>query len=214
MDVTLTIDNGPYPDVTPGVLDTLSANDVKATFFTIGARLDDQRCFDVAQRAHDEGHIVANHTFRHDTLQGDHVSDEAAIEDIALAQERLDRMGATHRLFRPYAAMGQISDRLLRPATAKYLCENGYSCALWNSVPRDWEHPEDWDQIALADVQTRESSVIVVHDFPTGAMARLGAFIEGVRELGGRFTTSFPEICMPIRKGVADARIASLMRVT
>lgn len=41
--ITLTFDNGPDPDVTPHVLDTLSRHDVRSTFFVVGELLREQR---------------------------------------------------------------------------------------------------------------------------------------------------------------------------
>ncbi|WP_426421737.1 polysaccharide deacetylase family protein [Bradyrhizobium genosp. A] len=213
MKVVLTIDNGPYPDVTPTVLDALAERNIKAVFFVIGKRLDEPEYRALAERAHAEGHIVANHSFHHETLLGDFASDAEAVAEIALAQDRLNKIGASHRLFRPFAGMGQINDRLLHAAALDYLCREKFTLALWNSVPRDWERPNDWDVVALSDVQTRDSSVIVVHDLPTGAMTRLGAFIDGVHELGGSFSTDLPDDCAPIRGGRAAPAVESLVRL-
>jgi peptidoglycan/xylan/chitin deacetylase (PgdA/CDA1 family) len=51
--ITFLFDNGPDPDVTPQVLDTLRRHDVKATFFVLGDKLRDRRA--LAARAHAEG---------------------------------------------------------------------------------------------------------------------------------------------------------------
>jgi len=55
-DLTLTFDNGPEPDVTPHVLDVLRAEEVKATFFVLGAKLADPGRHALARRAFAEGH--------------------------------------------------------------------------------------------------------------------------------------------------------------
>jgi len=39
MKISLTFDNGPDLDVTPGVLDTLAEHGLKATFFLLGKNL-------------------------------------------------------------------------------------------------------------------------------------------------------------------------------
>lgn len=41
--ITTTFDNGPDPDVTPEVLDTLRRHDIKSTFFVLGDKLRDRR---------------------------------------------------------------------------------------------------------------------------------------------------------------------------
>lgn len=60
----LTFDDGPTISATPKVLDVLKTNDVKATFFVIGKRVDEHP--ELVKRAYDEGHFIANHTYNHD----------------------------------------------------------------------------------------------------------------------------------------------------
>lgn len=62
--VALTFDDGPHPDATVRLLDVLGELDVKAAFFMIGRNI--ERAEHVVERAHAEGHIIANHTFEHD----------------------------------------------------------------------------------------------------------------------------------------------------
>ena len=50
--VSLTIDNGPDPQVTPRVLDVLEQRGVPATFFVLGSRLADAENRRLAERAH------------------------------------------------------------------------------------------------------------------------------------------------------------------
>ena len=58
--VYLTFDNGYEAGYTAGILDTLKANDVKATFFITAHYLNSQP--DLVKRMVEEGHIVGNHT--------------------------------------------------------------------------------------------------------------------------------------------------------
>ena len=69
-DVTLTFDNGPEPEVTPGVLDTLAAAGIKATFFVLGHKLALPGRRALAERAAAEGHWIGNHTYTHSTPLG------------------------------------------------------------------------------------------------------------------------------------------------
>ncbi|MFF3463573.1 polysaccharide deacetylase family protein [Streptomyces sp. NPDC001984] len=62
----LTFDDGPNPDYTPHILDTLTEYDVRATFFVCGGMADRNR--DLLARMADEGHIVGNHTWTHPQL--------------------------------------------------------------------------------------------------------------------------------------------------
>ena len=61
--VYLTFDDGPIPEVTPWVLDTLAEYHAKATFFCIGENI--QKHPEVFNRIITEGHAVGNHTQHH-----------------------------------------------------------------------------------------------------------------------------------------------------
>ena len=69
-DLTLSFDNGPEPEVTPGVLDTLARHGIKTTFFVIGEKLLDPQRRDLAVETHAEGHWIGNHTFTHSVPLG------------------------------------------------------------------------------------------------------------------------------------------------
>lgn len=60
----LTFDDGPTTAVTPAILDTLKQYQVKATFFMLGKMVEENP--DLAKRAYDEGHLLANHSYSHD----------------------------------------------------------------------------------------------------------------------------------------------------
>jgi peptidoglycan/xylan/chitin deacetylase (PgdA/CDA1 family) len=61
--VWLTIDDGPTVENTLEMLDVLSRNDAKATFFCIGKRIADHP--ELATAIHSAGHSLQNHTFNH-----------------------------------------------------------------------------------------------------------------------------------------------------
>ena len=53
--LTLSFDNGPFPDVTPGVLDTLAARALPASFFVVGRDLESPAKRELVERAHAAG---------------------------------------------------------------------------------------------------------------------------------------------------------------
>ena len=61
--VYLTFDDGPIPQATPFVLDTLARLGIKATFFVVGDNV--RKYPDLFRRILAEGHRVGNHTFNH-----------------------------------------------------------------------------------------------------------------------------------------------------
>ena len=61
--VFLTFDDGPSQTVTPVVLDTLKKENIKATFFLLGNRVELDP--DLVKREYDEGHYIASHGYSH-----------------------------------------------------------------------------------------------------------------------------------------------------
>ena len=61
--VYLTFDDGPIPEATPFILDTLAKYGVKATFFMVGDNV--RKYPNLHQRVVDEGHRIGNHTHNH-----------------------------------------------------------------------------------------------------------------------------------------------------
>ena len=59
----LTFDDGPTLKATGKILDILKENDVKATFFVIGKHVKEHP--ELAKRAYEEGHYLANHGYNH-----------------------------------------------------------------------------------------------------------------------------------------------------
>ncbi len=61
--VYLTFDDGPIPESTPFLLETLRHYGVKATFFVVGENV--QKHPDLFRQIIDDGHQVGNHTYHH-----------------------------------------------------------------------------------------------------------------------------------------------------
>jgi peptidoglycan/xylan/chitin deacetylase (PgdA/CDA1 family) len=92
--IYLTFDDGPIPDVTEFVLETLQNHQAKATFFCIGDNV--KKHPGIFQQVHQAGHSIGNHTFNH--LNGWKTEDEPYLENIRKCQQQL---GQPTRLFRP-----------------------------------------------------------------------------------------------------------------
>ena len=59
--VFLTFDDGPSQTVTPVILDTLKRENIKATFFLLGSRV--ELSPDIVKREYEEGHYLASHKY-------------------------------------------------------------------------------------------------------------------------------------------------------
>lgn len=197
--ITLSFDNGPEPDVTPRVLDTLRHRNIMATFFVLGRKLVHHR--DLAARAHDEGHWIGNHTFNHERPLGLITEPGAASDEIARTEALIGDLAHEYRYFRPYGGGGVLDNRLLNREACAHLGRHGYTIVLWNAIPEDWRDPEGWMSRALEQCFAQDETLLVLHDLPTGAMAHLDRFIAAAEDRGATFRQEFPASCLPMIRG-------------
>ena len=203
--ITLTFDNGPEPEVTPQVLETLRRHDIRATFFVVGAKLRERR--HLAQRAHAEGHWIGNHTYSHRVPLGMSAAPGDARAEIERTETLIGDLAHARRLFRPFGGGGLLDQRLLNDEALRYLQDNAYTCVLWNVIAHDWSQPDGWAERALALCFARPRPLLVLHDLPTGAMRDLDRFLAAARARGASFAQDFPEDCVPIERGALTGSI-------
>lgn len=146
--VWLTFDDGPIPEVTPWVLDTLDRYGVKATFFMVGENA--RRHPDLLEEVIRRGHTVGNHTYHH--LSGAKVTTRRYLRDI----EEADAILHTP-LFRPPHGW-------LRPRQT-LLLRRRYKVVMYDLVTRDYSRLLTADDV-VDNVRrmTRPGSIIVFHD--------------------------------------------------
>lgn len=208
--VTLTFDNGPDPAVTPRVLDVLEARAIRAHFFVLGRALLDPVCRQIVARAHDAGHAIGNHSFSHETPLGLDPREDLIEREITATEALLRPIAPGPKRFRPFGGGGAIGPHLLRDDVVEHLQREGFSCVLWNSVPRDWVEPETWIDRALEDCARLDHTVLVLHDVPGACLAKLEPFLDQCAARGVEFTLQFPGDCLPIEEGRAAADLSSL----
>jgi peptidoglycan/xylan/chitin deacetylase (PgdA/CDA1 family) len=200
--ITLSFDNGPDPEVTPRVLDVLRRCGVTAHFFVLGRQIATLEGYRLAARARDEGHLLGNHSFNHAIPLGEDRRPDAVEVEIEATEALLAPLVAGEpRRFRPFGGGGVIGPHLLSQRAVDYLTVGGYSCVLWNSVPRDWVDPEGWVEQALADSAALPHALVVLHDIPGACLAGLECFITTARERGMEFVADLPPGCVPIHEG-------------
>jgi len=149
--IYLTFDDGPHPEATSFVLDTLKEYGAKATFFCIGKNVIDQPV--LYERIITEGHAVGNHTFNH--LNGWKTADSVYMEDIAKAKKYIDSS-----LFRP--PYGKIT-----PFQLKLLAKEKFQLTpmMWTVLSGDFDANLS-KETCLENVltTTNSGSIVVFHD--------------------------------------------------
>ncbi len=144
----LTFDDGPVPEVTPWVLDTLDRYGVKATFFMVGDNV--RRYPHLLEDVKARGHSYGNHTMHH--MQGMKVSTRAYLRDITEANDLIQSP-----LFRP-------PHGLFKWGQGRALKKH-YNVVMYDVVTRDYNAQLSGERV-LDNVKrlTRNGSVIVFHD--------------------------------------------------
>jgi peptidoglycan/xylan/chitin deacetylase (PgdA/CDA1 family) len=137
--VTLTFDDGPFPETTPSVLRLLAKYKVHATFFVLGRYLDcdEDRCVEsreVLKQVAAAGHLVGNHTRNHLLLtQLPRAQELAEIDDSAAAITKV--IGKEPLVFRP--PFGQVD-----MWTMQLLREKKQELVLWNVEAEDMKNDD------------------------------------------------------------------------
>ena len=146
--VYLTFDDGPIPEATPWVLDTLDRFDVKATFFMVGQNV--ERYPQLFEEVKKRGHKVANHTLHH--IRGLGISPKEYYND-AQKCEKYTRS----EIFRP--PHGWLSPLQLRKM------RKHYKIVMFDLVTRDYSKRISAEEV-VKNVKkfTRDGSIIVFHD--------------------------------------------------
>ena len=209
--LTLTFDNGPEPSVTPAVLDVLGRHGIASTFFVIGQKLLDPQARACAEQAHARGHWIGNHTWTHSGPLGERPGDATARLEIDRTQAEIGALAHRPPLFRPTGGGGHLDRRLLSAEAAARLQAGGYTCVLWNAIPRDWREPDAWVDTALAQLAAQPWTLMVLHDLPTGAMRHLDRFLTEAARRGCRFRQDFPPDCLPITAGQITGPLADFV---
>jgi peptidoglycan-N-acetylglucosamine deacetylase len=144
----LTFDDGPIPEVTTWVLDTLRPYNAKATFFCVGDNV--QKHPSVFQQILEEGHTVGNHTFHH--LNGWDSENISYFHNIRHCARLVNS-----NLFRP--PYGRLT-----PKQTQFLTRH-YQIVMWDVLSGDFDEQIS-NQECLNNVLsgTKRGSIIVFHD--------------------------------------------------
>lgn len=166
--IYLTFDDGPSKDITPQILDILKENDVKATFFVLGARVDLYP--ETLKREFNEGHYIANHGYSHEYSRiyenRDTVFDEFNQCEVSI-KNALGNQEYNSFLFRfPGGSRGGRYEKV--KAEARQLLEEyGVAYTNWNCLTGDAAGNKTKDaciQEMLESKGDQNSIILLMHD--------------------------------------------------
>ncbi len=149
--VYLTFDDGPIPEATPFVLETLARYGIKATFFVVGDNV--RKHPDVFRQVVEGGHAIGNHTFNHigglRWLSKNYLANTQKAEDL---------IRNSRNLFRPPHGW-------MRPLQYRVIRQQGYHIIMWDLVTRDYSKRLTAEEV-FENVKryARNGSIITFHD--------------------------------------------------
>lgn len=157
--VVLTLDDGPDPEWTPGILDALAARGATATFFVLLTRTRTHQA--LLQRIVTEGHEVALHGADHRRLTS--YSRQEARRMLQDSRTELEsQIGRPVRWYRPpYGALSVSSWWAVR--------RSGMTSVLWTTSVLDGRDAEHAERLARATTGVRPGTVLLAHDSRAGA---------------------------------------------
>jgi peptidoglycan/xylan/chitin deacetylase (PgdA/CDA1 family) len=179
--IAVTFDDGPHPDFTPRLLDTLKERNIKATFFMVGRNA---AAFpEIVKRMVAEGHEVANHTWAHPLLTG--YSGDGVTSQLKRAHDAIEKSGGVAPvLYRPpYGGVRLGQRRSIQE-------EFGYPTILWDVDPLDWQSPRTLQKVhdrVLAE--TKPGSIVLLHDIHETTVNAMPATLDGLIERGFKMVT-------------------------
>lgn len=168
--MALTFDDGPDPEITPLVLDTLDEIGARGTFFLIGGQARNHPA--LARSIVERGHLTGSHSMTHPRLflmkrsEVEYEIDEAGK---AIA----DATGREPVLFRPpYGTFDFTVARVLR--------EREMDLVLWTVLSGDYDDPDEQTVLKRLDPFIRPGAVAVFHDTARGGGRGLGDILRRI----------------------------------
>lgn len=151
--IYLTFDDGPIPEVTEFVLETLEKYEAKATFFCIGDNISKNP--DVFRKVIRAGHLVGNHTFNH--LRGWASDDVTYLENSVRCKIEIEKHGIETKLFRP--PYGRIK------RTQANVLLTDYEIVMWDVLSGDFSQNLSPETVLKRTIKyTEAGSIVLFHD--------------------------------------------------
>lgn len=189
----LTFDDGPSKNITPKILDILKQENVPATFFVLGSRV--ELYPDLVKREFEEGHYVANHGYSHkysqiyeskDTVFDEYIKCENAIRN-ALHNQNYNSF-----LFRFPGGSSGGKYAGIKAEAKQLLSSYGVNYTNWNCLTGDAEGkttPEELMGCLQETMQGDGSIIVLMHDASDKSytLETLPAVISYLREQGYTF---------------------------
>jgi len=167
--IALTFDDGPDPDTTPRILETLKQKGVKATFFVIGKRA--EKYPELLRQIDEQGHVIANHSYSHHYMIA-FFSKDRLHKDIASCNEMIEAaIGKSPVFFRPPFGV-------TNPRYAEVLKELKMQSIGWSLRSFDTRAKNKYQLIEKVISKLQRRDIVLLHDNRTVTADALEDLIE------------------------------------
>ncbi len=167
----LTFDDGPSSKITPQILQILKDNDIKASFFVLGSRV--ELLPDLVKQEYEEGHYIANHGYSHEYTKvyasANAVLDEYNVTEKAIRNAIGNEEYSSH-IFRFPGGSEKGKYATVKNEAKNLLNENNISYINWNSLTNDAVGTPTAESLVEDLKKTSEGKnrlVILMHDSGT-----------------------------------------------
>lgn len=173
--IALTFDDAPVDGKTNIVLDILKANNIEATFFCIGNRVENMP--DLIKRMHKENHIIGNHSYSHHFFF-DLKSAKEMQAELTKTDEIVEQMiGKKMRFFRPPYGV-------TNPNLAKAIKAGNYHSIGWSVRSMDTVAKTEQKLLLNSTNNLKSGDIVLLHDSVDITIQTLQKIIDAIKAKG------------------------------
>ena len=177
--IALTINCAWNADDIDLILEVLSKNNVKATFFMVGNWA--TKFPDTVKKIYESGNEIANHSYSH--MHVNNLSYEKNVEEITKCSEIINKItGKETNLYRgPY---GEYNDTVIKSAM-----DNNHIMIQWSIDSLDYKGLTGEQMIERIVPNLKNGSIILMHNGTESTALSLDAIIKSIKEKGYQLVT-------------------------
>ena len=194
--IAITFDDGPGKGTTEKLLDGLKERGVKATFFLVGEKIEDNR--ELVARMYAEGHLIGNHTFTHVHLtklyMGKCMIANHTFTHVQLS--KVDGKQALEEIVKTNTLIEEITGepvRYIRPPYGSYsnslLMQINMTPVLWSVDPEDWNTDNTGQVVKSVVANVKCGDIILLHDIYDSSVAAALEIVDELKAKGFIFVT-------------------------